>query len=309
MDISLFFIVILSHILFDFVFQNEFILKMRFPKSKSYIDNKLKEKTSLRIKERLYKSLYSLSIKKRSIVGNVIHSTIHLIGIYIVSAMINLINGQAVYVPLYQVLLISISHFIVDELKSLLYLKDIKLIENIWVFWLDQLLHLIFILLILSICNNINLINMLREKILIYPNGFSLNEKLLIVFINVSIATWGVGIFIKILMHHLSSNNNKTDFKIRNWSQNNKVINKDTLEEDAGAPNGGFIIGLLERTFILVSIVINYPMMIGFILTIKSVARFKKLSNDSFAEYFIIGTFLSFIPALLLGIIIRSLFF
>ena len=49
-------------------------------------------------------------------------------------------------------------------------------------------------------------------------------------------------------------------------------------------------------------------MMIGFILTIKSVVRFKKLSNDSFAEYFIIGTFLSFIPAILCGVIIKSLF-
>lgn len=309
MDISLFFIVILSHILFDFVFQNEFILKMRFPKSKPYIGSALKAKNSLSIKDKLYKNLYSLSVIKRCILGNVIHSTIHLIGIYIVSAIMGLINGQAVYIPLYQVLLISISHFIVDELKSLLYLKNIKLIQNIWVFWLDQLLHLILILLIISIGNHINLINILREKISIYPNGFSLSEKILIVFINIFTATWGVGIFIKILIHHLSSNNNKTDSKILNWSQNNKVINKDNLEEDVGAPNGGFIIGLLERIFILVSIVINFPTMIGFILTLKSVARFKKLSNDSFAEYFIIGTFLSFIPAVLFGVIIRSLFF
>ena len=248
MDISLLFIAILSHIVFDFVFQNEFILKMRFPKSKSHINSKLKEKKTLSLKDKLYKSFYCLSKIKKSIVGNTIHSLIHLFGIYIVSSIISLIDGQAMYIPLSQVLLISISHFIIDELKSLLYLKEPHTIENIWIFLLDQLLHLIIILLIISLGNHINIINILRNKFLIYSTGFSLKEILLIVFINIFIATFGVGIFIKTLMNHLSSGNNKTDSRKDNWSQINQVISKANLEiENRGAPNGGFTIGLLRE--------------------------------------------------------------
>lgn len=308
MDISLLFIAILSHIIFDFVFQNDFILKMRFPKSKPYINSKLKEKNTLSIKYKLYKYFYFLSNIKKSTVGNTVHSLIHLFGIYLISSIIGLIDGQAIYLPLSQGILISLSHFIIDESKSLLYLKDPKIIKNIWIFLLDQILHLLVILLIISLGNNIDIIAILRDKILLASTEFSLKESILIVFINIFIATFGVGIFIKTLMNHLSSNNNKINSEKGNWAQNNQVIiNNNLNNENIGVPNGGFTIGLLERTFILLSIIINYPMMIGFILTIKSVVRFKKLSNDSFAEYFIIGTFLSFIPAILCGVIIKTL--
>lgn len=308
MDISLLFITILSHIIFDFIFQNDFILKMRFPKSKPYMNSKLKEENTLPITHIIYKYFYFLSKAKKSIVGNTVHSLIHLFGIYIVSSIISLIDGQAIYLPLSQVLLISISHFIIDELKSLLYLKNPKIIKNIWIFLLDQLLHLLTISLIISLGNNINIITILRDKILISSTGFSLKESILIIFINIFIATFGVGIFIKTLMNHLSSNNNKVNSEKGNWAQNDQVITNNNLNnENIGIPNGGFTIGLLERTFILLIIIINYPMMIGFILTIKSVVRFKKLSNDSFAEYFIIGTFISFIPAIFCGVIIKTL--
>ncbi|MGL5351794.1 MAG: DUF3307 domain-containing protein [Clostridium sp.] len=304
MDINLLLIFLLSHIIFDFIFQYDFILKMRFPKTKSHLVSKQSKNTSFSIN----KFLYNLTTREISILGNLIHSLTHFIGIYLLTSVISVIDGHAIYIPYSQALQICFFHFLIDELKSLAYLKNSKSIKNIWIFCLDQLLHLIVISLVFSFSYNINIINVIREKLLIYPNGFSLNEKLLIVAINISITTWGIGIFIKILMSHLSSNNNKIVLQKHSWYQNNPVINKENLEEDAGAPNGGFTIGILERIFILISIVINYPMMIGFILTVKSVARFKKLSNDSFAEYFIIGTFLSFIPAILSGIIIRSLF-
>lgn len=304
MDINLLLIFLLSHIIFDFVLQNNFILKMRFPKTKSHLVPKPISRPPFRVQE----FLYNLTTREISILGNLIHSLTHLLGIYLVALIISAIDGHAIYIPHNLVLQICFFHFLIDELKSLAYLKNNKSIKNIWIFCLDQILHLIVISLVFSLSNNINIITIIREKLLIYPNGFSLNEKLLIVSIDIFITTWGVGIFIKILMSHLASNNNKIVLQKHSWYQNNPVINKENLEEDSGAPNGGFTIGLLERIFILLSIVINYPMMIGFVLTVKSVARFKKLSNDSFAEYFIIGTFLSFIPAILSGVFILSLF-
>lgn len=49
------------------------------------------------------------------------------------------------------------------------------------------------------------------------------------------------------------------------------------------------------------------PLVIGFILTVKSVARLKKFDDDRFVEIFIIGSFISFISAIIIGYIIKSL--
>ncbi|WP_228731334.1 hypothetical protein [Clostridium zeae] len=141
-----------------------------------------------------------------------------------------------------------------------------------------------------------------------YPNSFNLTEKVLITSIIFIVATWAVGIFIKVFINYISSEANKiniTENIGKNIIGNNGSIIKIASSE---AKNGGYLIGILERILILVSIAMNYPVMIGFVLTAKSVARLKKLSNDSFAEYFIIGTFFSFIAAVIGGIIIRSLF-
>ena len=86
----------------------------------------------------------------------------------------------------------------------------------------------------------------------------------------------------------------------------NEVIINNAIR-NSGAKNGGFIIGILERTFILVIMILNQPSIIGFVLAVKSVARFKKLEDENFAEYFIIGTFISFIIAIIGGRVIYLL--
>ena len=57
----------------------------------------------------------------------------------------------------------------------------------------------------------------------------------------------------------------------------------------------------------MIVIAIGEPSMVGFALTAKSIARFKKLDDSSFAEYFLIGTFISFILAIAGGIAISTL--
>lgn len=306
MDLNVFLILILSHIVFDFVFQGNKILKLRFP-------------------ERVGEA------KSNAIKGNLIHSAIHFIGVYIITLLFSLISGHAISISFWAILIIIIFHFIIDEVKSNLYMKDALATMNIWVFLLDQLSHLLVILGVLKLIDKVSVINIFRDRII--NNNFLSSEKALLFFIFIFIATWVTGIFIKILLGYLSKRNN---LELNNYIESN-IVSEDNnsninLEEedkdkedkgalinddlkgdikeeniDEGAPNGGFIIGILERIFIVISIIIDYPMMIGFVLTVKSVARFKKLSNDSFAEYFIIGTFLSFIPAILVGLIIKWL--
>ena len=72
-----------------------------------------------------------------------------------------------------------------------------------------------------------------------------------------------------------------------------------------GMVRGGYLIGILERCFILCAMVIDIPSLIGFMLSVKTIARLKKLSKDKFAEYFLIGNLLSFLSAILGGIVLK----
>ena len=49
--------------------------------------------------------------------------------------------------------------------------------------------------------------------------------------------------------------------------------------------------------------------LIGFLLAVKSIARFKKFNDDCFIEYFIIGSSISLLAAIVAGWVIRGLLF
>ena len=55
----------------------------------------------------------------------------------------------------------------------------------------------------------------------------------------------------------------------------------------------GYWIGVLEREIILMLGIMGQFGAIGFVLTAKSLARFKQLENKSFAEKYLVGTLLS----------------
>lgn len=81
---------------------------------------------------------------------------------------------------------------------------------------------------------------------------------------------------------------------------------KSTLPE--GLPNGGRLIGLLERGIIYLLIIVGQPAGIGFLIAAKSVLRFETASQDQRAgEYVIVGTLASFGWAMVTGWAIMSL--
>src|SRR5579871_1771210 len=71
--------------------------------------------------------------------------------------------------------------------------------------------------------------------------------------------------------------------------------------------NAGLYIGWLERFLIVTAVVLRSPTLIGLILTGKSIARFPEMKEPKFAEYFLIGTLLSFTLALLGGLLLLRL--
>lgn len=85
----------------------------------------------------------------------------------------------------------------------------------------------------------------------------------------------------------------------------------DQIEVDhKSLPNAGKYIGIIERLFVLVFIILGRWEAIGLLITAKSVFRFNDLKESNsrkLTEYILIGTLISFGIAILTGIIYTSL--
>ncbi|MCW9706448.1 hypothetical protein [Fodinibius salsisoli] len=77
---------------------------------------------------------------------------------------------------------------------------------------------------------------------------------------------------------------------------------EDTVKVSEEEYSMGRLIGLLERIFIFIFVLLNQYSAIGFILAAKGVTRFNNFKDDRpFAEYVLIGTLLSTLLALIIG--------
>jgi hypothetical protein len=83
-----------------------------------------------------------------------------------------------------------------------------------------------------------------------------------------------------------------------------------TVEETiGGAPEGGRIIGILERALVFGAVLVHHPEAVGLVVAVKSIARFPELtksSNAAFTEYFLIGTLSSILFALVTAYLVRA---
>lgn len=69
-----------------------------------------------------------------------------------------------------------------------------------------------------------------------------------------------------------------------------------------GLKGAGALIGFLERVLTLTFVLLGDYTAIALVFAAKSIARYKKLEDQDFAEYYLIGTFASILFALLMGI-------
>lgn len=79
-----------------------------------------------------------------------------------------------------------------------------------------------------------------------------------------------------------------------------EILRKNNLDFD-GLPNGGKLIGYLERAMIFLLLMIGQPEGIGFLVAAKSILRFEEAKKQKQAEYILIGTLLSFSIAIALS--------
>lgn len=177
---------------------------------------------------------------------------------------------QNVWIPV----MVMITHFLTDLWKS--YSKN-----NIASFLLDQIIHIIIIILAWVLYSEINFGD--DGKFLELLN----NSKVLAIITGYYFVIWPAGFIIAKITE--------------NWQ---KQISND------GLTDAGRWIGIFERTLILTFVLINQFAGIGFLIAAKSILRFGEIKNKNHrkdAEYILLGTMISFILAILTGLLINSI--
>jgi len=76
--------------------------------------------------------------------------------------------------------------------------------------------------------------------------------------------------------------------------------------DDQKLSGAGKLIGILERIFIYILILLGQYSAIGLIIAAKSFARFKALDKRYFAEYVLIGTLISALFAFLTALLVAD---
>ncbi len=94
---------------------------------------------------------------------------------------------------------------------------------------------------------------------------------------------------------------------LAHWPTNwliRKMIKKWRPEATASSDKMGAFIGTLERILTILLVGLESYAAVGFVVTMKSIARYERVQKErAFAEYFLAGTMLSMLVALLLGLI------
>ena len=180
-------------------------------------------------------------------------------------------------------MIISVLHFFINFTKNKLEKSFPQRRLQIWIFSINQLIHFALLIGMNYIFNLENSVSNLYLKL----EGYE-NFKTIILYISVfSIIYEPASVFIRKLFTSISS----------------KTYPKTNLEE----LKAGNIIGKLERIIIAILLLNNQFGVIGFVLTAKSIARFKQMENRDFAEKYLIGTLTSFLIVLISIFILKGL--
>lgn len=179
------------------------------------------------------------------------------------------------------ILVLALSHALFDYIKTR-YTSD-----RLLFFTIDQLAHLAVIIAAALVLASMDL----------QPHAFSLANLLgrpfyiLCAFVSGIITTVRVGAI-------------TVGYAVRPLLEELEAQAEEARDENVVSPlergfeQGGRIIGYLERSLILLFVLVNQPAGVGFLIAAKSIFRFGELSDSSRrmeAEYIIIGTLYSFL--------------
>ncbi|MBC8416616.1 MAG: DUF3307 domain-containing protein [Candidatus Cloacimonetes bacterium] len=204
---------------------------------------------------------------KATIITNLKHCVV--LFVFSTIFLINVLDIQIILM----LLIISVTHGIIDFLK-------VKLEKNNqnskWMYFsIDQLLHLLIIMLAIFIFKN-NIWITYQVKIFSIIHAVKWFKIATFFFI----ITFGGSYFVSLICKSFTE-----EFGEMAKNVSNSLV------------NAGKYIGILERIIISASIIAGRYELIGFLIAAKSIIRHHETGNKAFTEYFLVGTFTSFIWA------------
>lgn len=205
-----------------------------------------------------------------------IHGIIYFIGMSLTCLMF--LNAKS---ALISIAILSLSHFAIDYIRQNVEMKYKSDVRQFLFFILDQLLHLIIIIATYKVLNLSENVSQIYSSISNYK--YFTNT---VLYILLFVSIWDpVAVFIKKIFCHILSAN--------------APMEQDELQM-------GNIIGKLERVIISVLILLNQYGAVGFVLTAKSIARYKQLEKKEFAEKYLVGTLSSILISLVVTVIVKA---
>ncbi|HAX52957.1 DUF3307 domain-containing protein [Muricomes intestini] len=184
-------------------------------------------------------------------------------------------------VPTY--IIITMAHFLIDWLRTSLDRKYTNRTYKFTSFIVDQILHILIIVSVSFIFSLNTHISFIFRNLM----QWNLFENLIIYFLIFVIIWDPAAVFIKKLFLYINA--------------------QDSNIGDNNDPQIGRIIGKLERVMISSLVLCGQLGAIGFVLTAKSIARYKQLEDKDFAEKYLVGTLTSATIAFLTTIILKHL--
>lgn len=162
--------------------------------------------------------------------------------------------------------IIVLSHFIIDGIRILLDKHTQSKLVHFASFVIDQALHIGIIYLV---CHIFGLNNLLSVWVcnLSLPIDIEKTLRYALIFI---IILDPAAVFVKKLSFYIAKEGSTPSHKKE--------------------PPIGRVIGKLERIIIAILVMCNEIGAIGFVLTAKSLARYKQLNDQNFAEKYLVGT-------------------
>jgi hypothetical protein len=221
-------------------------------------------------------------------------------GIIVTGLTFLLMIGYGFINALFFSLLVGLTHFLIDMLKTSLTQKRGKGFE-LGAFLIDQALHLFVIAWIAhgfhfyltpTFLNFIRIFGLDPWVFAELPWGSILANLVIYMYV-----AFGGAVFMRMVLEVI--------YQKVPEDQKNKVLSGGIEEASLQVVGTGRIIGILERTLVFALFMMNQVPAIAWIIAAKSLARFRNLNEKGFAEYYLIGTLMSVLIAVVGGILAR----
>lgn len=239
--------------------------------------------------------------KKKSVWYLLLHCVLYMTGMYFVLAVATGNFVQALKITI----IIGLSHMCVDIVKVK---ADSRMPQFEYiVFLLDQAIHIAILMLIFSFFRScFQIENYFFVQVL---DGISLSK--MTAMLIAGLLCWKpaavlISLVFKALPKTVEDENGEEpecDKEEEASKKRKKVKNAEKISAKCGNQEEvlriGSWIGILEREIILLLGLLGQYGAIGFVLTAKSLARYKQLEEQAFAEKYLVGTLLSALIAIL----------